>query len=374
MNHSRKVHKYSKISFLIVFIFGFLIGDVLANNLLFASSGETHITIIYSSEKEDWMTAAYTGFLKEWNADHPNDNIRIDMQPYGSSDSIISILNGEIFPTIWSPASSIWMTILNTKWAQYTGSCIPIVNISEAVKIIYSPVVIATWESFNDTYNIQGFSDLYNLNLNPSIVVKMAHTDPTLSNSGFMTVIMALSAGSGVSSENLTMADLTDPSNQNWLRTFESSAVMYGKSTGFLSRYIASKGPSGLNVAFLYENLIKEISNEATGGKIIAVYPKEGTLYSDHPFCILNADWITPKQREVAEAFLDYLKEPDTIKSAMEYAFRPINTSIALDPTVFNYETNGIAYNISIPELKTPNNGNVLIKIPDLWLLCKATA
>jgi Ca-activated chloride channel family protein len=147
---------------------------------------------------------------------------------------------------------------------------------------------------------------------------------------------------------------------------------MYGKSTGFLARYMKSQGPSELNIAFLYENLIRDISSTATGGKIIAIYPEEGTLYSDHPFCILNADWITPEQRSVAEAFLNFLNQTETIESALQYGFRPIDASIPLNPEVFNYETNGIAFEIDVPELKAPMDGNVLLKIPDLWLLCKA--
>jgi hypothetical protein len=62
------------------------------------------------------------------------------------------------------------------------------------------------------------------------------------------------------------------------------------------------------------------------------------------------------------------------VMSAMEYGFRPIDSSIPIDPEVFNYDKNGIAYNLTIPELETPKSGEVLLKIPDLWLLCKAIA
>ncbi|MFX1409035.1 MAG: extracellular solute-binding protein [Promethearchaeota archaeon] len=374
MKSLRKAKKRSKANLIIILLIGFLIGNFSTDLILSLGEKDTHITIIYSSEKASWMTIAYSDFMEDWKETHPNWSISIDMHPYGSSDSIISILNREIYPTIWSPASSIWMPFLNTKWAELTKSADPIVNISAAVKIIYSPIVIATWEAFNQTHNITSFSDVHDLNLDPSVNVRMAHTDPRLSNSGFMSVIMALSAASGISSENLTMADLTNTNNQKWLRVFESSAVMYGKSTGFLARYMQSQGPSALNIVFLYENLIRDISSTSSGGKVIAIYPEEGTLYSDHPFCILNADWISPKQRTVAEAFLEFLNRPETIESALEYGFRPINPSIPLDPEVFNYENNGIAYEINVPELKTPTDGDVLLKIPDLWLLCKATA
>jgi hypothetical protein len=87
----------------------------------------------------------------------------------------------------------------------------------------------------------------------------MAHTDPRLSNSGFMSVIMALGVASGTAPENLTINDLLDKNNQAWLTDFESSAILYGKSTGFLASYMSTQGPSELNVVFLYENLIRDI-------------------------------------------------------------------------------------------------------------------
>lgn len=374
MDRTRKVKKRNTGFLIIIFAIGFLIGSFSADLFLRGGEDQIHITIIYSSEKASWMTIAYTNFLNEWNSNESNEKITINMHPYGSSDSIIAILNREIFPTIWSPASSIWMPFLNTKWADLTNDLDPIVNISEAVKIIYSPVVIATWEAFNQTHNINGFLDLHSLILDPNVNIRMAHTDPRLSNSGFMSVVMALSAASGIPSENLTMSELTNQANQRWLKEFESSAILYGKSTGFLSRYMKNGGPSALNVAFLYENLIRDISSTSNGGKVIAIYPEEGTLYSDHPFCLLNADWITPAQKKVANAFLAFLNKPETVESALEYGFRPINSSIPLDPAVFNYETNGISFNITIPELNTPTDGDVLLKIPDLWLLSKATA
>lgn len=369
----RKVRKRNKGKIALCFIAGFIIGFISTNLAVFNEEDVTHVYIIYSSEKASWMSIAYADFLEEWNSEHPDEKIMIHMHPYGSSDSMISILNGEIFPTIWSPASSIWMPFLNRKWKEYKGTDKEIVDVDEAVKIIYSPVVIATWEEFNNTHKLNSLEDLYELNKDKSINIKMAHTDPRLSNSGFMSTIMALSAAANKPSKELEMDDLTDDNNQEWLTTFESSAVLYGKSTGFLAEYMKSGGPESLNVAFLYENLIRDISNSAEAGKIIAIYPEEGTLYSDHPFCILDADWISEDQRRVAEEFLDFLRERDTVESALDYGFRPIDKSIKLDKNVFNYETSGIAYNLTVDELTVPDDDEALLRIPDLWLLCKNT-
>lgn len=371
--NKRTVQRSLTAKLMVLFFVGFLVGSIFTNSIFLSEEEAIELDIVYSSEKASWMTVAYGNFLEFWEENHPNEKIKLQIHPYGSSDSMIAILNREIFPTIWSPASSIWLPFLNAKWRTYTGGEQEIVNISEAVRIIYSPVVIATWEEFNETHNIQGFSDIHRLSVDPDVEMRMAHTDPRLSNSGFMSVIMALKAATGKSSKDFKMEDLTNETNQKWLKEFESSAVLYGKSTGFLSRYMRNEGPNGLNIAFLYENLIRDISGASESGKIIAIYPEEGTLYSDHPFSILNGDWITPDQRRVAEEFLNFLNRPETVISAMESGFRPINRSISLDPEVFNYEENGIAYDINVPELSVPEDGNVLLRIPDLWLLSKAS-
>ncbi|MFW9897398.1 MAG: hypothetical protein ACFFD7_16455, partial [Candidatus Thorarchaeota archaeon] len=166
MKRIRKVKKRNTGMIIFLFAIGFLIGSFSTDLFLRSGKQQTHITIIYSSEKASWMTIAYTDFITYWQSEYPDKKISINMHPYGSSDSIIAILNREIFPTIWSPASSIWMPFLNSKWADLTKLTEPIVNISKAVKIIYSPVVIATWEAFNQTYGIKGFLDLHNLILN----------------------------------------------------------------------------------------------------------------------------------------------------------------------------------------------------------------
>lgn len=371
MGQTHRGKKKSKTIYALVFIAGFVLAFFSTNLVLGRNQSEVHISVVYSSEKASWMTVCYGLFMSQWQKEHPDQKISIDMIPIGSADSVVSILNGEMYPTIWSPASSIWIPFLDAKWAEIHPNEAPVANASEAVRIIYSPIVMATWQAFNESHPITSFADLYKLCANSSVDIKLAHTDPTLSNSGFMSTIMAISAVSGVPAQNLTMSDLTNKTNQAWFRTIESRAVFYGTSTGFLAKYMQSGGPSALTVAFMYENLVAEISNSSVGGKVVAIYPKEGSLYADHPFMILNGNWITPAQRTVAQAFLNFLNEPSTVKSAMEYGFRPINSSITLDPNEFNYQNNGIAYNLTNPELKTPT-GQTLLNIPDFWKLCKA--
>ncbi len=40
---------------------------------------------------------------------------------------------------------------------------------------------------------------------------------------------------------------------------------------------------------------------------VVALYPKEGTFWSDHRCAILNAPWVEAEQRAAAEIFRDFL-------------------------------------------------------------------
>ena len=57
--------------------------------------------------------------------------------------------------------------------------------------------------------------------------------------------------------------------------------------------------------------------------KLVAIYPKEGTFFSDSPFIVLDGDWVTPEQREGAQAFQQFLAKEITPEVAARGGFRP---------------------------------------------------
>ena len=57
--------------------------------------------------------------------------------------------------------------------------------------------------------------------------------------------------------------------------------------------------------------------------KLIALYPKEGTFYSDSPFLILDAPWVTAEQKQGAQAFQRFLADRITPEVAARSGFRP---------------------------------------------------
>ncbi len=377
-------NKTSASIFILWLIFGFL-GGALIGGLIFKSSDENVIklTMVYSSEKASWISESSSLFQSYWEEKRLLDPtlkpINLDFQPYGSGDSLISLLNGEIKPVIWSPASNIWIPLLNSKWSQINDDDALIAP--NFTRLIYSPVVIAVWEEFYDDHPFNGFSELHDLIEENPDLIKMAHTDPRASNSGVMATIMMVSAYLNMDPSKITIDDISNDDLINYMRIIESSAIFYGKSTGFLGKYMKDQGPDALQVAILYENLVQDYcipAQEKYGQKIKAVYPIEGSLYSDHPFCILDGDWISDEQKMVAEEYLSFLQRDDMIAKAISTGFRPINNSLLEDPTIsgiydlsFN-EDHGVTSDPSlIIELFPPTDGYVIARIPDLWLLTR---
>ena len=55
----------------------------------------------------------------------------------------------------------------------------------------------------------------------------------------------------------------------------------------------------------------------------MALYPQEGSFFSDSPYIVLNADWVTPADRQAAGAFQKFLAGEVNADLAGRYGFRP---------------------------------------------------
>lgn len=132
---------------------------------------------------------------------------------------------------------------------------------------------------------------------------------------------------------SLTLQDLQSPAVRSFMLAVESSIIHYGISTGFFAERMFERGPSYLSAAVLYENLVvaqesKRLAGQSMQLPVVAIYPKEGTFWSDHPYAILNAPWVTAQQRAGAEDFLQYLLDRPQQLRALELGFRPADPNI----------------------------------------------
>src|SRR5207253_3861702 len=133
---------------------------------------------------------------------------------------------------------------------------------------------------------------------------------PEFSNSGLISILAEVYAASG-KTEDLTLDDVKKAAP--YLERLESGVVHYGSSTGFFGKLMYANRPTFLNAAVLYENMVVESYLPQMKGKvkgeIVAIYPKEGTFWSDHPVGIVNRDWVKPDHREAAEMYVAFLMD-----------------------------------------------------------------
>ena len=335
------------------------------------------ILMVYGSEKQAWIEAVVPEF-ERWYYEETGVKVRVVCIPMGSGKSMSQILLGQIEPTVWSPACSIWIPLMNYLWNMDYPEVVaergPIVR--EWVPLVISPLVMITWEEYQARWDLTGLRSLHELATSEEGgELKFAHTDPSMSNSGLMSVLLELvvavnETGPGKRPEDITLTDMARPEVKAWISALEARAVGYPSSTGWLVSNMLSEGPGKINVVLAYENLVIEANKGAGGRVLVAIYPREGTFLSDHPFCILNAPWVRPEQEEVARALRSFLLSYEIQEKAVHYGFRPSNANVPLDPSVFN-EDLGVKAELPCRVLSTDVKGEVILLLPDLWLACR---
>lgn len=305
------------------------------------SKGTIELVFTYGSEKEKWVKDVTKAFHAANIQTKSGKSIHVSEFPMGSGECIDELLSGKRQVHITSPASAAFIKLGNAKYRAKTGKDL----IPTTENLVLSPVVIAMWQPMAEALGWPGrslgWSDILAVAKNPQGwaayghpewgAFKFGHTHPEFSNSGLISLFAEVYAGAGKVSA-LSLQDVEQPATAKYVSDIENSVVHYGSSTGFFGRKMFSNGPEYLSAAVLYENMVIEsyLQDNHTIFPVVAIYPKEGTFWSDHPAGIVNADWVTPEHREAAEMYLKYLQDRPQQEKALTYGFRPASVDIAL--------------------------------------------
>ncbi len=328
------------------------------------------VQIIYGSEKKTWMDESLQSFGAQKKTTASGRPIAIRAKAMGSGESLQAIVNGTDKPHVFSPASSAYLSLLNRAYSEKTQKPKAIAPAGETV--VLSPVVIAMWKPMAEALGWPkaaiGWSDLLKVNADPRGwgskgfpewgQFKLGHTHPEFSNSGFLAVLAEAYAGAK-KSRGLTSADLENPATRKFVESVEGTIVHYGTSTGFFTDKMIARGPGYMSATVSYENLVIESYQKSPPQPIIAIYPKEGTFWSDHPYSILDAEWVGKEEREGAEIFLKFLKERPQQERALALGFRPGDAQIGMGSPI------DAAHGV---DPKQPQN---LLEVPDAAVLEK---
>ena len=300
------------------------------------------IVVAYGSEKKAWMEEQIAAFNQSTPKLPSGAAFTVAGKAMGSGEAMQDILRGDLPATVYSPASEVYLTLLNDAWLTMPGHATALAPRGESVVI--SPVVIAIWKpmaeglgwpkkalGWGDVLKIVGDKRGWQAIGRPEWGrFKLGHTHPEYSTSGLLSVIAEAYAGAK-KTRDLSPKDLAAAKTRAFLRDIEKGIVHYGKSTGFFADKMLTRGPSYLSAAVLYESsVIESYANNRAGMDLVSIYPKEGTFWSDHPYAILDAPWVNADQRKGAEQFLAHLKARPAQARALALGFRPADPSLAI--------------------------------------------
>lgn len=295
-------------------------------------------------------------------------------------------------PTIWSPAASSWGAVLNFRLEQ-AGQ--PAMAPADAKPFMLTPLVLAMPKPMADALGYPatpvGFADLIALSQDPAGWASKGHpewgrfkfgkTNPNFSTSALSATIAQYYAATGKQS-GLSLEDLNDPKVSEFSRAVESSVVHYGDITlTFLNNWFRNDA-RGTSLTYVSAVAVEEKSvidyNRGNPDGIteagerprppkvplVAVYPKEGTLFSDNPFFVLDAPWVTDEQRRGARAFEAFVQEPENQRQVLEFGFRPGNPAVPVGAPIV--AANGVNADEPQTELQVPSPA-VLAGVIDKW-------
>ena len=303
---------------------------------------DVNVLFTYGSEKQAWIEETTAAFNRERHRTASGKIIHVEAIPMGSGDCVDEILSGQRQPHIISPASAAFIKLGNAESRVKTGKDL----VGPTKNLVLSPVVIAMWQPMAQALGWGtrpvGWRDVVDLARRPEGWAalghpewgrfRFGHTHPRASNSGLISLLAEAYAGAGKISA-LTMDDVRKPTTKAFIEGVEQGVVHYGSSTGFFGRKMFANGPGYLSAAVLYESMVVESRDPSKyhlAFPIVAIYPKEGTFWSDHPVGIVQRDWVTPELKEGADAYVDYLLARPQQERAMAFGFRPGDPAIPL--------------------------------------------
>jgi Ca-activated chloride channel homolog len=160
-------------------------------------------------------------------------------------------------------------------------------------------------------------------------IINYLQTAPTLSNSGWQTLVAQYASLVGKSPEQLTLADVQTLQPQ--IQEIYSQIPHHGASTHSLAQAIAKNGQSGVAIGSVYESSVIVVNSQFPAAKprYQAVYPP-ATFTSNMRAVIPNTPWVSDAEKAAARQFISYWRSPAVQQIATNLGLRPGTPGVAL--------------------------------------------
>jgi len=344
------------------------------------------VTLASSNTKESWLDQVVARFNDAGKTTAAGDRIVAEVQHVTSGGSMNAILDGSLTPVAWSPGDGSWVEQINQVWQQRTNKPI---NSQACQPTVYAPLGFALWRPMAEALGWPdtpiGWDTIVDLAADPDGWAsygrpewgqfRFGHTHPAYANSGLLSMTAFVHGIVGTQGQ-LTPAQVYEA--EDAMRALEQTTSKYGRQAPAMLELMAREGPGYLHGAAVPEADTVRFNVERGDElqfPLAFIFPSGGTIWADHPYCILdNADWVSQEQAEAAAIFRDYLLDRDQQELAVDNYLRPLDSSIPLHaPMTLENGTDPRVTTESIPALPSPN-ADVSAAVIDLFRITKRKA
>lgn len=321
---------------------------------------------VYSSDtKEDWLDAVAEAFNDAGYTTSAGHPIRINLYHVKSGSSMQDILDGKIQPIVWSPGEQSWVDQINRRWTdRYRRPLIP-AACRDTVRVPIGFAMVRPMAEAMDWPEPIGWEDILALASAPEGWAgyghpewgrpKFGHTHPDHSNSGLL-ILTALAYATLDGVDTLAPEIIRADEFMATMGELELNTFHYGQSSRDNMERMRDFGPGYLHITNGTEAEMLRVNKSMAQDSrfpLVFVVPEEGTVWSNHPYCVLDAEWASDEQREAARIFGDYLLEPEQQRLAPQYFLRPADSSVPLgEPFTEEF---GTLETILVPSLPGPS-------------------
>ena len=240
-----------------------------------------------------------------------------------------------------APDSSIWLNQIDQRWsAEYPaeGGGIASRRVGDPTRFAISPIVLAAWE---DVARDLGWPDSP---VGWAEIQQKATGDPdfkwnhpnTQHATGLLATLAEFYAGAGLT-RGLTAEIASQQSVLDYVRDVEATVRFYGEGEDVIVQRLAEEGRDFLDLFVAQEQTVIRWNQQAGGNnRLIALYPKEGTLWTDHPLALLELGAagetaVTDNQRRTFRAFGEFLLNGESQQAFLSAGYRPADMGIDLN-------------------------------------------
>ncbi|MFQ5437150.1 MAG: substrate-binding domain-containing protein, partial [Anaerolineae bacterium] len=321
------------------------------------------IEVIANTSLTPWLETAVAQFNEAEILNGDEEQVWALLESVESGEAIGELQAVDAYD-LWIPDEQVWVNVLADQGnADFQGDC---------VSVAESPLVIGMWRDVAKALGWPGLPlgwlDIGSLAADPTAwdyysggvfgdSFRLGHTHPGLSGTGASTLLALVQAAQS-KTEAVTAVDIQQPIVQASVGAFEGGVTWFSNSSDALGATMSSRGITYLGAGVMYESTVLQYGD----GRIVPIYPLEGTFMADFPACVNNgSDAVS---QEAAQIFRDYLLDVEAQQTAVAFGLRPVNSSVT--PGFPLAESNGVDLEQPAVIFNSPTVETVYA-VQDLW-------